>query len=547
MRLPWVKALLAERDATLAKCDAMLAERDATFQRLRRIPLNETRLLYTPSPFDSIDDMPWNHPYLSIRNITRFRDYSNAANSFAHEYMGTDLRQHLFSCAFVINMAQNMYKWAKLAQKYGVRCELFLNPHDETALSDPRWEEFDGEFSDLPDAKGFRKVYRGSIPAVPCHVVPMDGEGMWDNLNQFSSGNRKPLLRQLASSPGMRHEPLMAYQGVYPYFALAQRLSKFDVIYSASNSIAAYTSGKPYCYFAVGGDFQWDCGRSDSYGEIMSLAVNAARFLMISNPHALGHSRRLGFRNGVYLPYPMDSQRYSPGQGTFRQEWKNRFGGRVHILTTSRLDSKVKGFGDDFFQMIMEAARQRPEVRFIFIAWGTGAAEFKKKITENCMDRQLIVLMPVGKARLIEYYRSCDIVLDQLVYGYLGATALEAASVGKPVIMKLRTEQYEPLYGGDLPPVTNVQTPHELKSALLSLIDHPERRIERGQGMRSWLVRNHGEEVTIPRLLALLRLTADGVALPAEIAAMNPLLDDETAEELDYHRSCLRKVVHDRN
>ncbi len=336
----------------------------------------------------------------------------------------------------------------------------------------------------------------------------------------------------------------MTYQGVYPYYAFSRQLADFDVLYCASTGIAAYMSGKPYCYFAVGGDLQWDCGRGDSFGEVMSLAVNAARFLMISNPHALGHSRRLGFTNGVYLPYPMDSRRYSPGPGGFRHEWENRFGEGIYILTTSRLDSKVKGFGDAFLHVIMEIARQRPEVRFIFMAWGNEADGFKKTITENGMDRHMIVLMPAGKKRLIEYYRSCDIVLDQLVYGYLGATALEAASVGKPVVMKLRANQYEPLYAGDVPPVANVQTPHDLERALLSLIDSPERRAEHGQAMRNWLVRNHGEEVTIPRLLALLRLAADQVALPTDIAAMNPLLDDETEEELEYHRSCLRKVVH---
>jgi glycosyltransferase involved in cell wall biosynthesis len=420
-----------------------------------------------------------------------------------------------------------------------------MNPQDETALSQPCWEEFDGEYPDLLDGKGFLQSHPYVRPAIPCHAVPMDAEGLWDNLNKFSSGNRKPLLRQLANSPGIHHEPLMAYQGVHPFFAFARQLSKFDVTYCASIPIPAYMSGKPYCYFAVGGDLQWDCGRGDSYGEIMSLAVNAARFLMVSNPHALGHSRRLGFTNGVYLPYPMDSERYCPGQGKYRREWMTRFGGSVYILTTARLDNEVKGFDDHFFKVVVEIARKRPGVRFIFLAWGNRADVFKKGIAETDMERQLIVLMPAGKKRLIEYYRSCDIVLDQLVYGYFGATALEAASVGKPVVMKMRAEQYAPLYGGDVAPVVNLQTLHDFEHVLLSLIDSPERRTELGQAMRNWLVRNHGEETTVPRLLALLRFAAEQMQLPPEIARMNPLLDDETDEEGEYHHSCLREIVHD--
>jgi hypothetical protein len=80
---------------------------------------------------------------------------------------------------------------------------------------------------------------------------------------------------------------------------------------------------------------------------------------------------------------------------------------------------------------------------------------------------------------------------------------------------------------------------------MLSLIDSPERRTELGQAMRNWLVRNHGEGTTVPRLLALLRLTADQVELPPEIMQMNPLLDEETDEEREYHHSCLQEIVHD--
>ncbi|MEN6624119.1 MAG: glycosyltransferase, partial [Smithella sp.] len=339
---------------------------------------------------------------------------------------------------------------------------------------------------------------------------------------------------------------LLSYRGSYPYFTSAKELNRYDVIYSASLPIAAYFSGRPYCYFAVGGDLQSDCGRGDNYGEIMTLSVNAARFLLVSNPHVIGHSRRLGFTNGVYLPYPMDSEdHYCPGNGRHRAEWEEQFGEGVYVLITSRLDKNVKGFDNDFLQTLFSIARLRKDVRFIFLSWGNHAEEFKQRIANSGLDRQLIVLFPVGKRRLIDYYRSCDIVLDQLVYGYYGATALEAAAIGKPVVMKQREEHYAPLYDGDVAPVCNVNNPSELKQVLLSLIDNSERRKDQGIAMRSWLVRNHGEEKMVPRLLALLRLTADRVQLPQEIAQMNPLLDDETGEEREYHLSCLREVKRD--
>lgn len=491
--------------------------------------------------YDSIDVTPWLHPFLSARNISQFRSYSDAVHAFAtNRYQSCS--DHI-SCAFSVNMAQNMYKWGCLAQKYGVQSTLFLHPHDGTALSSPEWEEFDGEYPDLLDGAGFHAQHPDISISVPVLRPPMDAGDLWNMTTAFSRGDRKQLLRLMAETPGLRHEPILSHDGITPYFLWAKELNRFDVIYCASNPIAAYLSGRPYCFFSVGGDLQWDCGRGDSYGEIMSLAVNAARFLTVSNPHTLGHSRRLGFTNGVYLPYPMDSgDRYCPGIGKHRAEWEEKHGRGVYILTTSRLDKNVKGYGDDFIRAVIDTARKRPEARFIFLAWGNHTDEFSDCLGKAGLNKQLLVMPPVGKKRLVDYYRSCDIVLDQLVYGYYGATALEASAIGKPVVMKIREEHYSPLYDGDVAPVCSVNNPEEMKEALLALIDNPELRMEKGASMRAWLVRNHGEEKTVPRMLALLRLAADNVPLPPEIARMNPLLDGISHDEQAYHDSRLVKI-----
>jgi glycosyltransferase involved in cell wall biosynthesis len=315
-------------------------------------------------------------------------------------------------------------------------------------------------------------------------------------------------------------------------------MSKFDVIYSASAPFAAYASGIPYCVFSVGGDLQFDCGRADDLGKSMSLAFNAARFLLASNPHTLGHARRLGLRNAVYLPYPMDSNRYHPGPGRVRSEWVARYGEGVYVLCSTRLDARVKGYGSEFLNALITASEREPRLRFLFLAWGENADSFRKLVQEAAMDQRIFLLPPVGKRRLIDYYRSCDVVLDQLVFGYYGATALEAAAVGKPVVMHLRLEQYRSLYRDDVMPAVNAQSLDELSQALVTLAANSARRGQLGQEMRDWLVRTHGEERTGPLMLALLRLAADRIALPQGLD--NPLLDPITDEEAHYHRACRR-------
>jgi hypothetical protein len=122
--------------------------------------------------------------------------------------------------------------------------------------------------------------------------------------------------------------------------------------------------------------------------------------------------------------------------------------------------------------------------------------------------------------------------------GYYGATGLEAASIGRPVVMMIRDEQYGALYDGDVAPVENCRDAAAIREALLRLIDRPDYRLEKGRLMREWLVRNHGEDRTMPLLLALLRFTADRVPLPKDL--ITPLLDPLHPDEIEHHARCVR-------
>ena len=219
--------------------------------------------------------------------------------------------------------------------------------------------------------------------------------------------------------------------------------------------------------------------------------------------------------------------------------WEASYGQGVYVLMTSRIDKQFKGQDEKFLQALFEAAIRRPILRFIFLAWGNHAKEIREAIEFSGLQKQFIMLSPVGKKRLIDYYRSCDIVLDHFIFGYHGATGLEAAAIGKPVIIKLRTEHYGPWYQGDYMPAQNASTPNEITQKLIMLADNPDVRQSNGLEMRRWLVRRHGEEKTVPLLLSLLRLAADRVSLPQDIA--NPLRAEETEAEWAYHAKCLQE------
>ena len=489
-----------------------------------------------PNPLDSRDDHPWCHPYLTDSNIGRFRSYSEGVWQFAREY--ADDNSKPLSCAFAVNMAQNMYKWARLAEKYGVRSTLFLHPMDTFPISMPPWEDFDGSWEDLKNGSAFMESVREIQPEVTTRTITLESEEFCAAYSAFQGGDYALLLGLLSQSETLRLEVFENNLPFLGYFDWAKALADYDVIYAASAPFAAYASGQPYCLFSVGGDLQIDCGRGDAFGRTMLRAFNSGRFLMVSNPHSLGHSRRLGLTNGVYLPYPMDTDRYCPGHGKVRKDWVSRYGAGTYVLISARLDAKVKGHTEEFFSMLIELAKLKKEVRFILLSWGNSAKELMERISREGVQGQFIVLPPVGKKRLIDYYRSCDLVLDQFVYGYYGATALEAASIGKPVVMHIRSEQYGPLYAGDIAPVINANTVSEIHISLMALLDDEQLRKQKGDAMREWVVRNHGEQKTVPLMLALLRFAADRVSLPHDL--VNPLSSPLTTEEIAYHQSCLR-------
>jgi glycosyltransferase involved in cell wall biosynthesis len=505
----------------------------------------------------SVDSTPWAHPFLTADRIERFRNYSDEIHAFALARRAR--RPRKLNAAFAVNMAQSMYKWAKLADKYGAGGTLYLNPQDTSAISRPEWEEFDGAFPDIFDGPGFVREHPGIIVNTPFVEAPNSGGDFlnayvqapalprWQQRLKSLAGTVAPelgfsLFRSAAArtlqrrAPTVRHRPLLTLEGMYPYFSWAEMLSRHDVTYVASTPFPAYASGKPYCIFSVGGDLQFDGGRADDWGRAMRMSFASARFILASNPHTLGHCRRLGFNNAVYLPYPMDSDDYCPGAGRSRADWVTRFGGTVFVLATARIDSGVKGHTGPMQEALFRVAEQRPSVRFLFLSWGKDAGELRARAAARGLQDRVVLLEPVGKKRLIDYYRSCDVVLDHFVYGYYGATALEAAAIGKPVVMKLRADHYAPLYRGDVAPVEQAGTPEEVQTALLGLVDSADRRAERGREMRNWLVRNHGEQKTAPVMLALLQLAADKVRLPRGLD--NPLTDPLSADERAYHERC---------
>lgn len=488
----------------------------------------------TTDYIESIDTRHWEHPFLTPGNISRFRAYSEEVWEIGAARLA--VRGRPPQTAFCVNMAQNMYNWARMASRHGADVQLLLHPQDATALSRPEWEEFAGDFPDIFDSERFLHENPGISLEVPCAVPKESSDELFFAYQDFQNGNRNKLLSLVSKHQGMRPELFYAYEGLVPYWEWAKTLNGFEVSYNASSPIAAYLSGRPYCASPVGGDLAFDSGRSDSYGQVMSLAFSGAKFILASNP-ILGHYRRLGFTNGVFLPYIMDTTKYSPGESKLRREWTSQFGQGFFVLCTSRLDKEVKGLDYSILQILSKLGKKHPDIKFIFMEWGNNKDSIVEKFNSQGRGGGVHFLPPAGKKKIIEYYRACDCVLDQLVIGFCGATSWEALAVGKPIIMRIRTEDYRALYNGSPPPILNVEDPKDIVRHIKNLYRNSDYRRSLGEKGREWLVENHGDARWTPILLGLLSLTADMVPLPPHLE--NPLLAPLSPEEEEYHRECL--------
>jgi len=506
---------------------------------VRRLAGRIRHRLRPPPIIDSVDNAPWDHPFLTSENLRRFRDYCGAVWDFAVDYHTKYPRP--LNLAFCVNIAQSAYKWAALSIEYGVPATLYLHPLDNNALSTPEWEDFDGEFPNVHEGAAFLEAAREVKPRCPVVRTPLGGEELYNALRKAKTGNRKPLFELVGYPSAIRYEPFLTHSGTAPTLPMVQALTKHDAVMAPSIPIPAYLSGRPYLAQSIGGDLQFDCGKGDEFGQLIALSFAAARFLNFTNPHVIGMCRRLGMTNGLYLPYPMDDERYCPGPGHARKEWVAEHGEGTYVLSTARIDNSVKGNGTAILGALVEAAKKCPSLRYVFLAWGHGADQFREEVNATGVGHQFVFRKPVGKTRLIDYLRSCDAVLDQFVYGYYGATGLEAAGVGKPILMRILAEQYSPLYRCDVAPVINLSGPDQLASALVKLVEQPDWHRQRGEELRAWLVRNHGAKRTMPILLALMRLAADNVPLPADL--VNPLRDVESQAEREYHKACLKARV----
>lgn len=162
----------------------------------------------------------------------------------------------------------------------------------------------------------------------------------------------------------------------------------------------------------------------------------------------------------------------------------------------------------------IDSERLKPEERFQFHRGGTiriahapnhprqkGSEYIEKAISDLKKEGYSVeycYLSHKTNEEVLEMLQGADIVVDQLIVGWHGMFALEAMSLGKPVITHIRSDllnAYEEMgciEKGEMPLIN--ATPTTIYDVLKNLVDHPETLAEIGRKSRAYVDKYHSIE-----------------------------------------------------
>jgi glycosyltransferase involved in cell wall biosynthesis len=470
----------------------------------------------------SYDRTPWNHPWLNPDHIRRFSAFSDDAMRRLRERLA-ERPLHLNSYAFCGNIANISYMRAAGLRRRGIDLTVYLPAHDPNLMSQPAWEDFDGEIGELgPDPQ--QALLDRPLPPGVCRMTV--NEDWPAQLARGEAGFLDP--NHVRNWPGH----MLHIDGV-------RDLARHDALLVTQLLYFGPLANRPFIVGQMGGEIWFDAARDDALGRLTRLALQQAYAVLVSNPLTLSHARRYGLTNCLYLPLMLDEERYKPGDASdIRAQWQAQSGGEFFVLTSMRLDNGWKG-AHLALEGFAEFARTHPGARLIALGWGADEAAAREQLARSGIADQVLLMPIVGKARLARYLQAADVLIEQFVLGYYGASALEAMASGLPVIMRLERAQYDALIPAGAPPVLEAESAADVAAHLSSLYREPDRRKALGTGMRDWFMATHSSERNWHDMMVLLDAAALGLKIDWEASPLNSPL---AASEETYHRDQLKNA-----
>lgn len=465
----------------------------------------------------SYDRTPWKHPWLNFNNISEFRSYSKGVMHWLSSKIEKKPTRG-GKYAFIGNMANISFMRAAGLRRYGINIDVFLHPQDTSLMSQPFWEEYDGNILELgvaPEKKAFNAE-------LPTHTYRSSINPNWeDDLKLIGSSYLTP-IDVLHATEFMPFKPLL------------DMMQNHDALLVSQTFVLASLAKRPYLVAQSGGDIWFDPARGDILGLNTMRALKEAYAILVSNPITLAHARRYRLNNCIYIPFCIDDNRYHPGEEKdIRNDWTSKTGGSFFVLMSARVDNKWKGanIGLEGFARFASTA---PGARLVVLSWGVDISEVESKFKDLGILEKVLILPIVGKRRLARYLRAADVMIEQFVLGYYGAAGLEGMASGLPIVMRLEHSQYDALVESGAPPVLNAADASEVDVCLQRLYKDVDFRNQVSRQIRSWFMDNHAASSNVDNYQTI--MAAAAAQLPIDWSK-SPLSLPLTHQEEAYHQN----------
>jgi glycosyltransferase involved in cell wall biosynthesis len=399
------------------------------------------------------------------------------------------------------NVAQNGYLNAKFQRRLGLLADVACDERD--ALAQPEWEE-----ARVPSDVGALDIWPVGLSVdgwrrpdwvLPLRRVRRGRRIAYAAALRASRARIAEIQRRLALSEDDAQE---AFRRVWLEAQLLGRmrplLARYDIVQAyGGNALLPLVAapGRPYVAFEHGTlrELPWE---DSPFGRLTAMGFRHAAVTVITNPDVLESARRLGLEDLVFIPHPIDEEKYSPGES----EWRTRLrreGVSLMLLAPARQDWREKG-NDVLLRGAASLLREQVHAVLYVGDWGVDLERSRALALELGIADSVRWLPPVPKVELIDLYRAADVVLDQFVLGTFGGTAPEALACAKPVVMA-----FDPALHGwcfpEQPPIVPAATTEEVAAALSRLAAAPAERVRLGEEGRAWVVRNHNWRLVAER------------------------------------------------
>lgn len=398
------------------------------------------------------------------------------------------------------NIANNSYNNAKFLRRIGVEADVLIYNYTNI-MGQPEWEDsdFKGTVSDWdPDWKSVdlngysRPTWVKEINSVrrfedqPKVLSPIKAIQNFSRIKNFWLESRKDLSN---SEINIDWRDFIRMSRWYEFSRQLKTLfARYDIIQACGiDPIEPFLVSPEIPLISLEHGTLRDIYNGGAF-HLLASAYHKSSKVIITNPDVLSYAKSLKLHNYIFVPHPIDDEKFRP-KDKLKYDLRLKYPNKIIIFAPARHNWAVKG-NDKIIKAFHQLIKEKDAV-LIFSDWGQEQDRSKRLIKSLGLGSRVFWEQPIPKMKLVDYYNSSDIVLDQFNIGVFGTTTPEALACGTPVILHYDKKLTDWCFDEE-PPVVKANSPKEIYKQMLLLSTNKSEWKNISKRSREWVVKFHG-------------------------------------------------------